>query len=357
MSHHFDTPSALEDPRINVCDLYLFDGRPGRTVMAMTVNPDAGISAPDTFREEGLYAIRFDLNGDAREELAFKIMFGPPEHVAGDEHRHVQTFELRKSVGRNAVAGFSGELLHAGHTGGVTEAGSGIRVFAGLAPDLFAGDAAAFNKFRDALFKEHRLDVAFFQSRQNFFAKRNVTAIVIEVPTTIIGRGLVRAWATASLFGHAPEMQVSRWGLPLLTHLFIPDLAMRELFNRSVPSGDRKRFGPQIAQVAETCATLGHSSASPREYGQQVLDRLCPVMLPYHLGTPAAFDFTGFNGRALTDDVMDVILTLATNTALGDGAIPDADRTRGDFPYFGAPYTASEQAGVKPAVPPSARKG
>jgi hypothetical protein len=29
------------------------------------------------------------------------------------------------------------------------------------------------------------------------------------------------------------------------------------------------------------------------------------------VGTPAAFDFAGFNGRDLADDVMDVILTLA----------------------------------------------
>ena len=48
---------------------------------------------------------------------------------------------------------------------------------------------------------------------------------------------------------------------------------------------------------------------------------------------------------------MDVILTLATNTALGDGVAPDRGRTRSDFPYFGAPYTR-EQADVTPARPP-----
>ena len=52
MSHHFDTPTAKEDPRINVCDFYLFRGRPGTTVMALTVNPNAGVGAPDTFRDE-----------------------------------------------------------------------------------------------------------------------------------------------------------------------------------------------------------------------------------------------------------------------------------------------------------------
>ena len=76
MSHHFDTPTAREDPRINVCDFYLFRGRPGSTVMAMTVNPNAGQSAPDTFRDEGLYAFRFDLDGDAREDLSFSVRFG-----------------------------------------------------------------------------------------------------------------------------------------------------------------------------------------------------------------------------------------------------------------------------------------
>ena len=71
MSHHFDTKLAREDPSLNLCDFYLFDGPSGKTVMAMTVNPDVGLSAPDTLHPEGLYAFRFDLNGDAREEVTF----------------------------------------------------------------------------------------------------------------------------------------------------------------------------------------------------------------------------------------------------------------------------------------------
>jgi hypothetical protein len=41
MSHHFDTKLAKEDPSLNLCDFYLFEGVPGNTVMAMTVNPDS----------------------------------------------------------------------------------------------------------------------------------------------------------------------------------------------------------------------------------------------------------------------------------------------------------------------------
>ena len=52
MSHHFDTILAKEDPSLNVCDLYLFQGAPDTTVMAMTVNPDVVLSAriPFTLR-------------------------------------------------------------------------------------------------------------------------------------------------------------------------------------------------------------------------------------------------------------------------------------------------------------------
>jgi hypothetical protein len=94
MSHHFDTKLAKEDPSLNVCDLYLFEGSPGTTLMVMTVNPDVGLSAPDTLHVEGLYAFRFDLNADAREEVVFKFRFGEPRHAEGNEHVHIQKFQV-----------------------------------------------------------------------------------------------------------------------------------------------------------------------------------------------------------------------------------------------------------------------
>lgn len=356
MSHHWDTPTAREDPRINLCDFYLFRGRPGTTVMAMTVNPDAGISAPDTLREEGLYAFRFDLNGDAREDVTFKVRFGAPTHADGDGHQHVQAFEIRRAVGQAAPRGSDGELIIAGHTGAVVKTDTGYTAFAGLAPDLFAGDGAALEAFKTALYQHNRFDPEAFRNRKNLFATRNITAIVLEIPTQLIGRGLVHGWATVSLHGHAPEVQVSRWGLPLITHVFMPDMDMREDYNHAVLADDIARFSAQIGKVAEKLTSLTGSTASPADYAKQLIARLCPTMLPYELGTAAAFDFAGFNGRALTDDVMDVILTLATNTALGDGVVPDKTRTRDEFPYFGEPYSSAEQAGVAPAIPGAKQK-
>ncbi len=317
--------------------------------MGMTVNPDAGISAPDTFRDEGLYAFRFDLNGDAKEELTFKVRFGEVEHADGDEHRHVQHFEVRRATGAEARKGAEGALLVTGQTGGVVRA-KDISFFAGLAPDFFAGDAVALRNFETAVAKENRFASEAWQNRKNFFAKRNVTAIVLEVPTEMIGRGRIHAWATASLYGHAPEVQVSRWGLPLITNVLIPDQDTREIYNRTGPADDREKLGPALSQFTARVSGLAGSTPNPSEYGRQVADRLCPIMLPYELGSEAAFDFAGFNGRALGDDVMDVMITLASNVALADGVTPDRTRIRPDFPYFGPAFTAEEQAGIAPAL-------
>jgi hypothetical protein len=119
MSHQFDTPTAREDPRINLCDFYLFAGARDSTVLAMTVNPDAGLSSPDTFRDDGIYAFRFDLNGDAREEAALRVA--------------------------------EGDVVASGRTGEIVEADDDVKIFAGLAPDLFAGDRTALKVFRNAI--------------------------------------------------------------------------------------------------------------------------------------------------------------------------------------------------------------
>src|ERR1700761_1443114 len=125
MSHHFDNPNARDDPRLNVNDFYLFAGGSGKTVMAMTVCPDAGISAPDTLRDEGLYAMRFDLDGDAVEDLTFKFRFGVPFHAHGDAHRHLQTYEVRRAIGEDARRGAEGEVIAKGETGAIVESETG----------------------------------------------------------------------------------------------------------------------------------------------------------------------------------------------------------------------------------------
>jgi hypothetical protein len=358
MSHHFDTKLAREDPSLNLCDFYLFDGPPGKTVMAMTVNPDLGLSSSDTLHIEGLYAFRFDLNGDAREEVTFKLRFGEPHHADGDEHVHIQKLEVRRATGDDATHGAAGELLLEGETG-KSNATVDIRAYVGVAPELFAGNASGLHTLLTAFHENHSFNGDAFSHPQNFFAKRNITAIVLEVPTHLIGTGKVHAWVTISLFGHAPEVQVSRWGLPLTTHIFLNNPASqdaKEAFNASVPSEDVDRFSGVIAEFSEKMATYAGSTANPSEYGKHIAGRLCPNTLPYDLGTPAAFTPASFNGRSLGDDAMDVMLTIAASKPISDGVSPDLTRIRKEFPYFGKPYTREEQVDVTPVSRPSARK-
>src|ERR1700722_7535905 len=349
MSHHFDTKLAKKDPSMNICDMYLFPGTPGNTVMAMTVNADAGLGSSDALPDEALYAFRFDLDGDAHEDVVFKFRFGHPKHADGDEHRHIQSFQVKIAVGEQ-IGGDAGDLLVEGSTGSASSA-TGVSAFVGLAPEMWAADAIAFFNLLNALYKEDRYDAEVFLHRKNFFAKRNVIAMVLEVPNSMIGNGEVRAWATASLFGHAPEVQICRWGLPLITHLYLSDPATSELvdkFHASAPSHDVASLGPAVASFTARFSGRANPTSDAVAYGSKVAARLCPVMLPYEVGTPAAFDISRFNGRPLNIDAYDVMLSIGANTPIADGVFPDITRISGSFPYYGRPFSKEEQADLEP---------
>jgi hypothetical protein len=330
MSHHFDTETARTDPRLNLTDLYLFRARPGFTVMAMATNP-AATEENASFHEEGLYAFRFDVDGDAREELTFKIRFGEVVHEDG---AHRQSVRLLRGSGQEAFGG-DGEVLAEGATGMVVDGPQQVRLYAGIAADMFFGNRAGLHKFRDEV-AAGRFDPHVFDDGVNFFDGRNVTAIVVEVPNELIGEGTVHAWATISLFGHAPEEQVSRWGKPLITQFYFADDDVKERYNRSAPTDDATVFAQYMGDVIERMTTLAGSAESPAGYRDRALARLIPTTLPYEVGSWAAYNFADFNGRGFSDDVMDVQLSLMTNSAFADGvAIPAKTRMRAEFPYFG----------------------
>ena len=341
MSHHFDTATAREDPRLNLLDFYLFRGQPDTTVMAMTVNPNAGTKAPDTFHEEGLYAFRFDVNDDAHEEVTFKIRFGEAGHAEGGEPdgRHGQTLEVRRATGRDAAEGTEGEVIASGTTGRIVAGDAGVRIFAGLAPDLFAANLTGNVAFRAAL-AAGKFAPEVFQDGANYFQNRNVTAIVMEVPAQWVGdpAATVRAWVTVSLCGHAPEVQVSRWGLPLMTHIFITDPAVKDDYNRSRPAADVPRFSRIVADALTRVTELAGTADDPAAYAQRVVKRLFPATLPYVLNSAASFGFAGFNGRAMTDNVENVMLSLQANTPIDQGAAVTRTNILGEFPYFGTPH-------------------
>ena len=165
-------------------------------------------------------------------------------------------------------------------------------------------------------------------------------AIVIEVPTQSIGApaSTVRAWVTVSLCGHAPEVQVSRWGLPEMTHIFITDPASQDDYNRSRPSEDVPRFSQIVAEALPRVIQLAGSTGDPAAYAQRVVERLFPTTLPYVLDTAASFGFAGFNGRATDGQRENVMLSLQANTPIDKRATVPRTNILDPFPYFGAPH-------------------
>jgi hypothetical protein len=141
-----------------------------------------------------------------------------------------------------------------------------------------------------------------------------------------------------------------------MTHLFLNDpnaQDVKEQFNVSQPSDDTDHFSKLIADFTEKMTRLAGATDEPADYAKKISGRLCPVVLPYELGTPAEFSQAKFNGRPLNDDVMDVMLSLASNKQITDGASPDQNRIRREFPHYGDPYTNEEQLGVTPVARPS----
>jgi hypothetical protein len=286
----------------------------------MTCNPGVAPGTPGAFREDGRYEFRFDTDGDGVEDVSFKVSFG---EAAG-----AQSFSVRRAAGRDAKSGSVGDLLAEGMTSEVSKGSEGTLAFAGITWDVFAGDGKALEAY-EADFANGEYTPRHFQNHANLFAGRHIAAIAVEVPTELIGTGQVNGWATISLYGHAPEMQVARWGLPLLTHLFIRDDQMREDCNRTAPAGDNTPFIAHIGDVVAETARRAGTVTDAEAYAERVLARLGSLTLPYQLNSPAGFDYAGFNGRALGDDVMDVMLSLMTNSALGDGVAPDPALARG----------------------------
>lgn len=325
MSHHFDTPTAREDPRLNLCDMYIFAGSLGSTVLAMTVNPAATAQTTAPFRDEAVYAFRFDTDGDRHEDVSFKVRFTDGEGA--------QRFDVIRAD--RAPDGLDGDVIltaDLGVTAGATM--TGVRAFAGVVHDPFAGDATALENFK-AAFAEGRYEPGAFGNHNNFFHDRTVAAIVLEVPNRLISNDIqVHAWSTVSLYGHAPEQQVARWGLPLLTHVFLPDVDLREQFNRGRPCDDATVFVDATVRSVAGYTRLADTAAAPEEYGRRVAALFGSFTLPYQLGTTASFDYAGFNGRALDDNVMDNMLSLLTNSPVGTGIRPDPKLIDSNFPYL-----------------------
>lgn len=339
MSHHFDSPTGREDPRLNLCDLFVFAGPDETTVLIMTVNPDAGLSSPTELRDEGLYEFKIDTDGDAREDLSFRV-------VVADEERGYQRAEVRREEGEASRSGTGGRHLGSGVTDEIFALDGGGRAWFGVAADPFVGNGLALNAFVKSMAADEA-DFTPFEHRVDLFANRNVTAIVLEVPSGQIGAGRVGVWASISLHGHAPERQVARAAWPLMKHLFVRDDHIGAHLDEDPPTLDRENAGERIVANVAQVARLTGSVADPDQYGRYVANRVLPDILPYTLGTAASFGFAGVNGRSLADPGFDVVLSIFANRAIAGSVAIDPDVHRRAFPYLAPRHTKQAETPLR----------
>ncbi len=336
MSHHLDTPLASQNGQLYIDDLYLFQGD-GSTVFVMDVN--STITGPDVrpgFHHEARYEFKVHHDGGSFEDLSYRFSFD--EADAGGRQAY-RVYELTGDEARDD--GATGTEVLRGTTGEPTS-GTPTRAWAGRIIDPFYVDLAGLSTVNAAVRDGTAVDSSAWRPEDatNSFANTTVESIVLAVshqhPRLRAGNR-IGVWATTRLATDSGGWrQINRAGHPMMWPIFWPDdTHFTNEANVRHPSVDFDSDGKDIAgRIAAVVAAEG-TSADPQGYGETVARDLFPDVLPYTVGTPASYGFTGRNGRTLADNAPEVMFSLVGNTAMASGLKPSVNQNlRTDtFPY------------------------
>ncbi|BAQ16661.1 DUF4331 family protein [Methyloceanibacter caenitepidi] len=349
MSHHLDSPIARQDVRLDITDLYVFRGEIGTVFLINVCHSIAGDIPVPGYHPEGLYEFKIDLDADAVEDLTYRFAFDERD-AAGD-----QRFVLRQIEGIDAQdVNASGQVIAEGVTGQEVTTPCGVRIWAGKAGDPFWIEPTVLHAVGHAFQDGTTIELGEWTPDQatNLFAGHTVYAIVLEVPDEVLLTSVpdtghqIDVWAVATLATDAGGWRsINRIGLPMIHPLFTqfnPDLG-NEL-NAGRPADDFATYGETAVKEIESVVRAYGSTENPGAYAERVAHRFFPNILPYTVGTAAAFSFDHWNGRSLTDNAPNVMFSLATNTpvALGIGKESVVSKPSANFPYVPAPETSAD---------------
>lgn len=317
MADHLDSPSAKIDERVDITDVYIFHPNRTnleRTVLALNVNPFAGKIGQTTFRpsdDGSIYEIKIDTDGDALSDIAFRFTFA--------NSGNGQTVTAKRATGGQSRGPENlGTVLASGATGAVITNGD-VSLFAGLRDDPFFFDLMGFL---------HGLN---FTTHTDFFKGGNITAIILEVPSSMVGSGNVGIWARTLIPENGELTQVDRMGRPAINTVFNHTPQDKDLFNAGHPRSDVAQF---TNNVVNTLLSLGNDQAT----AQTLAGILLPDLLTIDLTKPSAF----LNGRNLDDDVIDaelgVIIPASSPLPKSDGVNNNDVPFLSSFPYMAAPH-------------------
>lgn len=296
---HLDGPMAKHDGRLDITDVYGFQSpsNPANTVLIMNVDPVAGVQSPTTFHPDASYDFKIDTNGDAKEDITYKVTFSAVSNGS-------QNVVLRRVPARGG-----GAVLARGQTGANISVSGGGMLRAGVFDDSFFFDLVAFKN-----------GLAFCppSGASNFFAGLNVASIVLEVPSSSLGTN-IGVWARTTQGGQ----QIDRMGRPAINTVFEHTDAGKDAFNAGIPSHDQRDFHQD---VFDTLVALGNTS----DYAETVTNILLPDILTFDTSSSAGF----LNGRRLADDVIDTELGVISNGAITTDCVANDSIFSNTFPYL-----------------------
>lgn len=344
-SGDFAPHSEHGDRDIN--DVYVFQGsNASRTVLAMTTNPATNFFGHD-FGTNVRYVINVDRNGNAVVDLAYVWRFGGPAGGPGG----AQGYTVTRYTGVNAMTMKTGIQIAWGSTGGtgIGTAKDGGKVFAGLRSDPFFFDLTGFvgTVFGIGTDKLQVID----GNASDFFAQLNTNAVVLEVPDAALGATNIGVWGSTQYWNGSSWVKADQMGRPAINTVFNTRLVdgaagtTKNQFNTTIPSQQRTAYGGKfrtniITTLTNINAVLGTDVAfgcTDYDAGTAgaIADILLPDLLTYDVTTAAAGPL---NGRALSDDVIDIELGLTTNGCVtSDGVAAHSDYLS-TFPYLGVPH-------------------
>ena len=123
-----------------------------------------------------------------------------------------------------------------------------------------------------------------------------------------------------------PFFQIDRMARPFINVAFTKE-EDKNTFNRIEPIRDRELFTKKFVGVLES---FGHNPQS----AQKTALTLLPDILDYDYSSSEGYP----NGRKLTDDIIDIQLTLLTNGRLTTDKVGQHQDLSTVFPYLGSAH-------------------
>lgn len=375
-SDHLDSPLVKTDGRVDITDLYAWRTSPSVTTFALNVNP---LTAPaDTagarFRQDALYEIKIDTNGDAQADIAYRIKFSSLRTFPDGSND--QVFTVKRAAGaaaqRTEWAGdtvATGRTTRAGQAAVVASVLAGGKAFAGPRDDPFYFDLVGFKHLKSRLLNG-RLALGTIADTSNCaladdnaaaqllscftgtdtFAGTNVSSIVLSLPNSKLGGTghTIGIWATTAIQIKGGWQRIDRVGRPAINTVFNITDGAKDLQNLVNPADDRSTMkGTTVAVLNAFGAVLTNAGATP--YTPAEVNAIANVLLPdtltLKLGNPASFASgtslatLRLNGRKPADDVINAEFALVTNfNVVSDGVNANDVAFPTSFPYLAAPH-------------------